>query len=137
MAYEIYTYVSDLVADYTTILDITPQKVLTETVDKKQKIHEYDSGAVDVVNISNTLYCDITLQWDIVTEAEAGLILDYYADTAKANARAKTFYITLPDAKTYTVRFLGPLVRVVTPGLMAGGYRSISQLRLRVEGRKP
>lgn len=142
MAYEMYTYLSDLVADYTTVFDATaegqkPQVLLTENINRKQKSHEYDSGALDVVSMSNVVYFQIQLQWDVITEAKAGLILDLYADTSKANGMFNTFYIKLPDEKTYTVRFLTPVVRTVTPGLFSGGYRSISPVTLNVEGRKP
>jgi len=137
MAYEIYNYVADLVADYTTVLNVKPRKILTETADKKQKLYEYDDGSIDVVSYSDTIFFNVTLQWDSIPEAEAGLILDLYVDTSKANGRAKTFYITLPDTKTYTVRFLGPLQRAVTPNLMAASRRGIAQVTLRVEGRKP
>ena len=137
MAYEMWNYVSDLVADYTTVLDISPHKILTEAADKKQKIYEYDDGSIDVASYSNTTFFNVTLQWDAITEAEAGLIMELYHTSTKANGRERTFYITLPDTKTYTVRFLGPLNRSVTTNLMAAGRRAIAQVTLRVEGRKP
>ncbi len=136
MAYEIYNYVADKVADYPTILDVTPHKTLTEMVEKNQTVHEYDSGLVDIVTASDVAFFTATLQWDAIPEAEAGLIFDLFADASKANGQARTFYITLPDQKTYTVRFTGPLKRVVTSNLMAVGRRSIDQLILRIEGRK-
>jgi len=136
MAYEIYNYVSSLAADYATVLNVKPHKILTETADKKQILHEYDNGSIDVVSYSDTSFFNITLQWDSITEAEAGLIMDYYVSASKANGRARTFYITLPDGYTYVVRFLGPLQRVVTPNLMAASRRGIAQVTLRVEGKK-
>ena len=142
MAYEMYSYLSSLTADYTTIFDATaegqkPQVLLTETIYRKQIPHEYDSGALDVVTLSSVVYFKVQLQWDVITEAKAGLIFDLYASTSKANGIANTFYITLPDEKTYTVRFLSPVVRTVTPGLFSGGLRSIAPVTLNVEGKKP
>lgn len=135
MAYEIYTYVSTLSADYNGTLSISPQRTLLETADKKQHIHEYDSGAIDVVTLSDTTFFNIALQWDVISESDAGQIMDFYADPVKANGRARTFYITLPDGYTYTVRFMGPLSRSSTPNLEAAGCRTMVQLILRVEGR--
>lgn len=135
---EIYDYVSDLEADYTTTeLTLSPQRVFTETVNKKQTIQEYDSGAIDVVTMSDTAYFNLVIQWTAITKSDAGTILDFYADTAKANGRARTFYYHHPDGHIYTVRFLEPLSRVYEPGNFAGGYLAVSQLKLRVEGRKP
>ena len=134
----IYDYVSSLAADYTTAdLLVTPQRILTETIDKKQKIHEYDDGSIDVVTFSDVAYFNLTLQWVSISESDAGTIFDFYAAAAKANGRERTFYFKHPDGYTYTVRFLGPLSRVYTHGSMAGGRREISQVTLRVEGYKP
>ena len=133
-----YNYVSELAADYTEPeLTISPQKVMTEIADMKQAAHEYDDGSMDVVTFSDTVYFNVTLQWTGITAADAATILNFYATTAKANGRERTFYITLPDTYTYTVRFMGPLKRVSTVNLFAAGYRGIAQLTLRVEGKKP
>jgi len=137
-AKEIYDYVSSLAADYTTTeLSVTPQRVMTEVADKKQVMHEYDSGSMDVVTFSDTAYFNITLMWTSISESDAGTIFDLYNDTAKANGRENTFYFQHPDGHTYTCRFTGPLPRNYTPNLFAGGRRGINTLTLRVEGRKP
>ena len=137
-AKEIYDYVISLAANYTAVeLSVNPQQILTEMVDKKQEIHEYDNGAIDVVSFSDTAYFEITLQWTAITEADAGTIFDMYADTAKANGRERTFYFQHPDGHTYTVRFMGPLRRNYTTDLSVAGYREIDSVTLRVEGRKP
>jgi len=135
---EIYDYVSSIAADYTaTELAVIPQRVMTEVADKKQVLHEYDSGVMDVISFSDTTFFNVTLVWEAITESDAGTIFDLYADSAKANGREKTFYFQHPDGHTYTVRFLGPLQRIYTPSLIAGGRRGIDTLTLRVEGRKP
>ena len=137
-AQEIYDYVSDLAADYTTIeLAVTPQNIMTEVSDKKQVVHEYDDGAMDVITFSDTSYFNLTLMWTAISESDAGTIFDLYNSTSKANARENTFYFQHPDTHTYTVRFLGPLTRKYTTNLMPGGYRAIDTVTLRVEGRKP
>ena len=133
-----YHYLSSMTADYTTTeLDIVPHKILIETADKKQAIHEYDDGSIDVVSFSDTIFFNVALQWDAIPVADAATILDFYASSTKANGRERTFYITLPDSHTYTVRFLGSIQRSVTTNLMAAGYRTVAQLNLRVEGNKP
>jgi len=133
-----YNYVLAVAADYTTTeINIPLQRVFIETVDKKQVIHEYDDGSIEVVSFSDVAYFNVTLQWPTITAANAAIFLDFYADTLKANARARTFYITLPDIHVYTVRFLNPLNRSTTPSLMAGGRKEITQVKLRVEGKKP
>lgn len=137
-----YTYLADLVADYTTVFDTTlegqqPQVLLSENINRKQKLHEYDSGALDVVSMSYSVYYKVQLQWDVISEAKAGLILDLYANINKADGMSRTFYIKLPDEQTYTVRFLTPVIRTATAGLFGAGYRSIPAITLNVEGRMP
>jgi len=137
-AKEIYDYLPTKEADYTaTELTVTPQRILTETADKKQVVHEYDSGSPDVVSFSDNPVCEITLMWPSITESDAGTILDMYLDTNKANARERTFYFSHPDGHSYTVRFLGPLSRKYTRNLMAGSRRAVDQITLGVEGIKP
>lgn len=137
-AQEIYDYVSSLAADYTTVeLSVTPQKILTEIADKKQSIHEYDDGSIDVVSFSDTSYFTITLLWTAITAVDAGTIFALYNNSSQANGRENTFYFHHPDGHIYTVRFMGPLKRSYSTNLFAAGRLAIDTVTLRVEGFKP
>jgi hypothetical protein len=133
---EMYDYLSDLVADYTTTeLTVAPQQVITERGDKSQVVHKFDDGSVAVVSISDDNYFTVTLVWDMISKSDAGTIIDLWHDSSKANGRENTFYWDHPtDGHTYTVRFMDPLTRVQkaeTPN-----YMEVSEVKLRVEGRK-
>lgn len=122
-------------ADYTAVtLEITPHSVLNEEGEKKQIVHEFDSGIMNVYNLGTT-YFNITLQWDYLTDTEAGVITDLYHNPNKADGRRKTFYWKHPtDGKTYVVRFMAPLVRSERAGVL--GAKAIPNISLRVEGVK-
>ena len=61
--------------------------------------------------------------------------MDLWADSAKANGRAKTFYWKHPAEETeYVVRFMSSISRVQT-GRIAD-FRGVSSVSLRVEGIK-
>ena len=135
--YNMYNYLTTMVADYTGVtLNVAPHNVLYEKPNKNQIIHEYDDDSVDVVSLTSTNYFDVTLQWDGIPEEDAGKIFDLYVDTNKANGSENTFYWEHVDGYTYVVRFMCDISRGFTHELMAGGLRSISQITLRVEGRK-
>ncbi len=133
-----YRYLSAVTADYTsTEIDIVPQETLTELLEKKQVMHEYDDGSIDVVSFSDSVFFTVTLQWDTIVEEDAAIIFDFYASSTKANGIERTFYITLPDGYTYTARFLKPLKRISTADLLGAGRQGIAQTTLRIEGNKP
>lgn len=135
-AMEMYDYVGDRVADYTaTELTVTPQKVLTESGDKGQVVHQFDDLSVSVVSLSDSSSFTVTLQWDLITPEEAGTIVDLWHDASKANGRERTFYWPHPrDGHTYVVRFLEPLQRAYRHNFAA--HQQITQIKLKVEGRK-
>ena len=128
-------YLPTKTADYTsTTLSITPQNTLEERGVKKQKKHEFDDGSISVVNLSVADFFTVTLQWDIVSNEDAGTIMDFWQDVGKANGSEQTFYWEHPtDGNTYVVRFMSPLSR--TRQVKFGGqYQQINQVTLRVEG---
>ena len=131
------TYLNSLAADYTTTeLSITPQNTMTETAGRNQIVHEADDGSISVVSLSDSVIFTVTLQWDVISDADSNTIIDFWADTAKGDGRARTFYWQHPtDDNTYTVRFMGPLKKVFKTDLVT--LREISQVELRVEGVKP
>lgn len=134
MANTMADYLPTKTADYTaTTLSITPQETLEEQGQKKQKAHEFDDGALSVVNLSSANYFKVTLQWNIISDTDAWVILDFWQDSAKANGRENTFYWEHPtDGNTYVVRFMSSLSRTREAGLV--GYQQVSQVTLRVEG---
>lgn len=135
-------YLSSLTADYTdSTLSVSPQKTMTEAADKNQIVHEADDGTVAVASLSNQTWFTVTLQWEIISTSDSNTILDFWAGANKGNGRERTFYWEHPtekdgegNAMIYTVRFLEPINRVYTAGLV--NHRKISQTKLRVEGVK-
>lgn len=130
-------FLSAVTADYTSaVLSVTPQNVLVEQSDKKQKVHEADDGTVAVTSYSDNTIFAVTLQWDVITEEDAGTIFDFWNNSTKANGRERTFYWEHPtDGYIYTVRFLGPLRRSITSKFPT--YRKVDQIQMRVEGVQP
>jgi len=124
-------------ADYTAEeLCITPQQVLTDTVNKQQTVFEADDGTVNVVSKSNTSFYSVTLQWDILSLEETNFIESLWNSPDKANGMERTFYWKHPsDGYTYTVRFMSPLVRSQRGNM--SNFRGISSVTLRIEGNKP
>ena len=119
-------------ADYTTTtLDITPNKVLTVVGAKAQVIHEMDDGSVAVVSESDTSAYQVQLQWDVLTEAEHAIIMDYWHNPLKANGMKRTFKWLHPiTLVVYVVRFLTDLSSTHN----THEYKDISTITLAVEG---
>ena len=119
-------------ADYTTTtLDITPNKVLTVVGAKAQVIHEMDDGSVAVVSESDTSAYQVQLQWDVLTEAEHAIIMDYWHNPLKANGMKRTFKWLHPiTLVVYVVRFLTDMSSTHN----THEYKDISTITLAVEG---
>jgi len=119
-------------ADYTTTtLDITPNKVLTVVGAKAQVIHEMDDGSVAVVSESDTSAYQVQLQWDVLTEAEHTIIMDYWHNPLKANGMKRTFKWLHPiTLVVYVVRFLTDMSSTHN----THEYKDISTITLAVEG---
>lgn len=130
-------YLSAVSADYTAeTLSVTPQNVMTENSMKKQVVHEADDKTVAVTSYTDDSLFEIELQWDIISDEDAGTIMDFWNNSSKANGREWTFYWQHPiESNIYTVRFLSPLSRSKRAGRV--GYQEISSVKLRVEGVKP
>ncbi|NCC45138.1 MAG: hypothetical protein EOM18_16500 [Clostridia bacterium] len=132
------TYLSSKTADYTTTeLSVTPHNVMTEESVKNQIIYELDDASAFVVNLSDSYFL-VTLEWTYLSDSstDAETILDFWNHSTKGNGSERTFYWQHPiDGKTYTVRFMTPLRRVRSVD-KPSGY-AVSQITLRVEGKKP
>jgi hypothetical protein len=132
MAGELKDYLSATTADYsTTQFDVTPQEVMTEEGEFRQKTVEFDDVSVGVLTKSTTPIFLFSLRWPVLTEVDANTIYDFYFDTAKAKGRARTFEFPHPtDGNTYIVRFWSTMSRETRY------LRSINEIKLRVEGYK-
>jgi hypothetical protein len=132
MAGELKDYLSVTTADYsTTQFDVTPQEVITEEGEFRQKTVEFDDVNVGVLTKSTTPIFLFSLRWPVLTEVDANTIYDFYFDTAKAKGRARTFEFPHPtDGNTYIVRFWSTMSRETRY------LRSINEIKLRVEGYK-
>jgi hypothetical protein len=132
MAGELKDYLSATTADYsTTQFDVTPQEVMTEEGEFRQKTVEFDDVSVGVLTKSTTPIFLFSLRWPVLTEVDANTIYDFYFDTAKAKGKARTFEFPHPtDGNTYIVRFWSTMSRETRY------LRSINEIKLRVEGYK-
>jgi hypothetical protein len=132
MAGELKDYLSATTADYsTTQFDVSPQEIMVEEGEFRQKIVEFDDVNVGVLTKSTTPIFLFSLRWPVLTEVDANTIYDFYFDTAKAKGKARTFEFPHPtDGNTYIVRFWSTISREIRY------LRSINDIKLRVEGYK-
>lgn len=135
-AVEMFDYLSDMTPDYTlTTLSVTPTSVLVEEVAYKQITYETDDLDVLAVTLGTSPRFVVALQWEYQTPEDAGTILDFYFDAAKAKGMARSFYWQHPlDGHTYVVKFATPLQREYRAGF--SNLQWIREVRLRVIGRK-
>jgi len=131
MAGELKDYLSGATADYTaTQFNVSPQEVMIETGEFRQKCVEFDDATAGVLTRSTTPLFLFRLQWPILREADAKTIIDFYFDTAKAKGKARTFEFPHPiDGETYVVRFWSDISRQFYPVNMG-----IAEVALKVEG---
>ena len=136
-AAEMYDYLTTITPDYTaTTLSVTPHSVLSQMIKKAQVVHEFDDGNISVATLGSTAFFEVTLQWDILTASDAGTILDFWADSAKANGMERSFYWQHPvDGHTYVVHFLENLTTDYHHG-WGNNYHEVQQIKLLVKGRK-
>lgn len=127
-----YDYLSAASADYTTTtLSVDPQNVLTEEGEKVGVIHKSDAIDEERISFSNDSVFVVTLQWDAISESDAGTIVDFYHDASKGNGMSRTFQWAHPsDGHTYVVRFDGKLPRTIYPA----AYQGITNIKLMVLG---
>jgi len=127
-------YLPQTTADYTgTQLDISPQRVLSETPVENQKTHRMDDGSVEIVEIAGTTYFTVEVEWSVLENAEAETIRDLYMDSTKANRKRNTFeWIHPTDGHTYVARWMSNVAKEITPGTV----RRIPRAKLQIEGYK-
>jgi len=129
---ELYDYLTTVTPDYSGTLAVAPQEVLTEVAAKKQEVHYFDDGADRVVALSDDPIFYIRLRWSKgISKADAGTIMDFYLDSSKANAQAKSFKWDHIDGHTYVVKFRSSLQR---DWFESSGHR-VQEVVLKVVGR--
>jgi uncharacterized protein YeaO (DUF488 family) len=136
---EMYDYLSTVTPDYTaTTLNINPQGTVVEKLEKNQSVHDFDDGSDRVINLDDDCIFMVNIGWPTgISKSNAGIIFDFYADTAKANAKARSFYWVHPeDGHTYVVKFRSELSRNWAAGKSFAGYLEIPMITLKVIGRK-
>ena len=129
-AKEAYDYLSTVSADYDYTLVIKAQGNITEEGFKNQTIHLADDNTEERITLSTGSMFYVSWDWNILSESDAGTIMDLYHDAAKANGMGRTFKWTHGDGHSYVVRFDSRLTR-------AGGAITrwgISGVRLRILG---
>lgn len=133
---EMYDYLSPATPDYgddsnEPALSLTPHNSMVEISNKNQVIHTADDNSEERISLSDDNIFRVTLQWNTITETEAGTIIDYYFDAAKGNGITRTFVWDHPtDGHSYVVRFDGNIQRQINPA----SIYDIKQIALRVIG---
>jgi len=112
MAKEMFDYLSNMVADYTTeTLSVGCQVDLEFKTKVHQVVHEFDDGTVKRKNISSTVWYEGYLQWPKgLDAADHDTVTDIYSNSSKANFGENTIYWEHPtDGHTYVLQFMGEL----------------------------
>lgn len=133
---EIYDYLSAATPDYNAFLTLAMSpNVINEMPSKAQEVHSFDDGSERVIDLDDTPIVFFVLRWpDGITKEDAGTILDFYMDAAKANRFARSFKYTHPaDGHTYVVKFRSDLNRKYAPEFSLG-YLPVKEIRMKVMG---
>ena len=137
MAIEMYDYLDTVTPDYgddsgEDPLSLTPHNSMIEISDKNQVIHTADDNSEERISLSDDNIFRVTLQWDIISEEDAGTVVDFFYSASKGNGITRTFTWEHPtDGHTYVVRFDSSMKRKINPA----SIYDISQITLKVIGR--
>lgn len=131
-AQEMYDYLSakTMTATYNYDISLAAQGVVTERSMKNQVIHIGDDGSEERVGLSDDSIFYVEFNWNVLSESDAGTVMDWYNDPNKANGKLKSFKWTHGDGHTYVVRFDCDLSRV---GQSKSRY-SIPNIRFKILG---
>ena len=129
-------FLTQVTADYNYTLEIPAQDVMPIRHSKRQIVHTYDDGSVDVAAISDATFYVAEIKFDVLTDEQAEIILDLWDDPEKANGSERTFYWENPkDYMVYVVRIMNEdLTELIQHRL--GEYTAIDSIILRIEGHK-
>jgi hypothetical protein len=126
-------------ADYSAAtLSLQPKNVFSELSRKKVKVFEADDGTRRSIAQSNQSIFIVTLEWDILTLSDSGLVFDWFNDPAKGNGNNRTFKWQHPlsfasafDTSIYTVSFENDtLPRAFIPNFYSRSKYAAVQLRV-------
>ena len=134
--YDMWGYLSTVTADNDVTLTVRPTNVLVEEGTKNIMVYHGDDVSQERISLSSTSVFYVSLQWEPLSEADSGTIMDFFHSKRKGCGTAKSFlwthYGELPDSRhTYTVRFASDLPRAVKRGNIYG----ITNVKLKVLGR--
>ncbi len=105
----IWDFVGDLAADYSaTEFTVDPQDVIPISGEKDIEIHKFPGRSEERIIMSEDSRFWVKLQWRYLSEADHSTIFDFYHDSAKGCATAKSFYWVPPtqySSHIFTVRF--------------------------------
>lgn len=132
---DIYDYLSNATPDYDVFLNVAPQEVLPEDMDKNQEIHHFDDGSHRTIALDDTPIPLLRLRWmKGITSANAGNIVDMFLSNSKANAHARSFPWRHPmDLYGYVAKFDSPLSREFRAELP--NREAMAEMRLWIVGR--
>ena len=119
-----------IVADYNASLTIKAMGRVTEEGYKNQVIHIADDNSEERITLTTGSMFYVSWDWEVLSESEAGVVMDFYHDPAKANGMGRTFKWVAHDTKTYVARFDCKLSRS-GQNVSLWGY---SGIRLRILG---
>lgn len=127
-AQEPYDYVALATADVDVTLTITAQGQVTETSRENTVVHIGDDESEERVILSSTPVFFLSWNWNILSEADSGTVLDLYHTSAQG--MGKSFKCT-HGGHTYVVRFAMELTR---RGQAASRY-GLPGIKLKILGR--
>jgi len=132
-ATEIYDHVSTVTPDYSTAaLSIKAQGTITEEGYKNQVIHLADDNTEERITLNTGSIFYVTFRWNQLSESDAGTVMDFYHDAAKANGMGSSFkWSGHGDGHTYVARFACKLSRTGN-AVSRWGYPDV---KLRILGR--
>ena len=126
-AQEPYDYLSTVSADVDVTLSITAQGEVVEESLTNTVIHIGDDGSEERIILSSTPVFFAQFQWNVLTEADSGTILDLYHTSAQGMGKS---FKWVHDGHTYVVRFDSELQRKGT-----GASRYGIPVRLKLLGK--
>lgn len=128
-AQEVYDYLSTVTPDVDVTLSVTPQGEVTEESNQNTVVHTGDDGSEERIVLSSTPVFYFSWSWNVLSESDAGTIVDLYHTSAQG--MAKSFKFAHTDGHTYVVRFASELTRRG----QAASRQGIPGVRLKVLGR--
>jgi hypothetical protein len=130
-AAEMADYLASVSPDYNAFFSVCPQNFIPEMVSGSEKLLIGYDQSEERISLSDRPECFVKLQWEFLSEADAGTILDFYCDTAKAKRTTRSFKWAHPtDGHNYVVRFADPMEREISSGIIM----SVREIRLKILG---